>query len=127
MSFTCFVAVVALASAAPPNSEKSAADKTSQENVAPEPDAPAGQAEQPEQLPAPRRLERIESDIIYVYPSLPPQLGTREVWQYYGVDRSGRFLPRVIQSPYGAYYLYDGRPYPWTTTRPSVHMPYALD
>jgi hypothetical protein len=97
-------------------------DETGRENKTPE-----AKAEQPEALPAPRRVERVESDIIYVLPSLPPQLGTREVWQYYGVDRSGRFLPRVVLSPHGAYYLYNGRPYPWTTTRPGLHMPYALD
>lgn len=116
---SCFwlalLAALSVTVAQPPNEPEP-------ENKKPEP-----KAEPAETLPAPRRVERIESDTIYVYPSLPPQLGTREVWQYYGVDRSGRFLPRVVLSPYGAYYLYNGRPYPWTTTRPGVHMPYVLD
>jgi hypothetical protein len=50
-----------------------------------------------------------------------------EVWQYLAVDRQGRFRPRVIYSPYGAYYLYSGAPFPWTATRPAEFMPYASD
>jgi hypothetical protein len=87
----------------------------------------APEKEKGELLPAPRRVIP-EFVGPYVLPSLPPQPGTREVWQYYGVDRSGRFLPRVILAPYDrSYYLYNGQPYPWTTTRPELHMPYALD
>jgi len=115
----CWLALVAALSVT--------ASQSPGEQPGPETKKPAAKAEQPEQLPVPRRVERLELDAIYVFPSLPPQLGTREVWQYYGVDRSGRFLPRVIQAPHGAYYLYNGRPYPWTTTRPTLHMPYALD
>jgi hypothetical protein len=39
-----------------------------------------------------------------------------DVWQYYAVDRQGMFRPRVIYAPYGAYYLYNGQPFPWTET-----------
>src|SRR5262245_19809394 len=56
-----------------------------------------------------------------------PQFGTREVWQFYGVDGTGRFRPRVIASPYGAYYLINGAPFPWTTTQPRLYMPYVVD
>jgi hypothetical protein len=38
------------------------------------------------------------------------------VWQNYDVDRFGRFRPLVINSPSGAYYLYNGAPYPWLST-----------
>jgi hypothetical protein len=50
-----------------------------------------------------------------------------EVWQNYGVDRFGRFRPRVIYSPYGSFYARDGKPFPWVTTHPLEMMPYALD
>jgi hypothetical protein len=48
-----------------------------------------------------------------------------DVWQYYAVDRQGRWRPRVIYSPYGPYYLYNGAPFPYTSTRMSEFMPYA--
>ena len=46
------------------------------------------------------------------------QHGTRDVWQNYAVDSSGRWRPRVILAPYGSYYYSNGQPYPWTTTHP---------
>jgi hypothetical protein len=49
------------------------------------------------------------------------------VWQNYGVDRAGKFRPLVIWSPYGAYYRYNGAPYPWATTRTMEFMPYVVD
>jgi hypothetical protein len=55
------------------------------------------------------------------------QTSRYDVWQYYGVDRFGRFRARVIYSPYGAYYLYNGKPYPWTTTHALDFMPYVVD
>jgi hypothetical protein len=81
---------------------------------------PKGQ--QPELLPPPKAAP----GIVYIMPELP-RLGTREVWQYYAVDNRGRFLNRVIYTPDGAFDLRTGMPYPWTTTRPTLHMPYALD
>ena len=39
----------------------------------------------------------------------------RDVWQYYQVDRFGSWRPVVVWGPYGAYYLYNGQPYPWAT------------
>jgi hypothetical protein len=38
------------------------------------------------------------------------------VWQYYGVDRFGRFRPVVVNTSYGGYYLINGECYPWATT-----------
>ena len=55
------------------------------------------------------------------------QTSRYDVWQYYGVDRYGRFRARVIYSPYGSYYLYNGEPYPWTTTHQLDFMPYVVD
>lgn len=70
----------------------------------------------------------VTTEIIpYYIPNSLPMPGTREVWQYYGVDSTGRFRPLVVNSPLGAYYLYNGQPYPWTTTRPGFVMPYAVD
>jgi hypothetical protein len=65
-----------------------------------------------------------------VFPAVPPQqprFGTREVWQYMALDQYGKWRPKVIQSPYGSYYQYNGQPYPWITTRPTNYMPYVLD
>jgi hypothetical protein len=50
-----------------------------------------------------------------------------EVWQNYGVDRQGFFRPLVVNSPYGAYYRYNGAPFPWTTTHQREFMPYVVD
>jgi hypothetical protein len=78
-----------------------------------------------EWVPAPRP---VSGQIMpYYIPNSLPIPGTREVWQYYGVDSTGRFRPLVVNSPLGAYYLYNGHPYPWTTTRPGSYMPYAVD
>ena len=43
------------------------------------------------------------------------------------VDRTGHFRPRVIYAPSGAYYLYNGAPYPWVTTHERDIMPYIVD
>jgi hypothetical protein len=85
-----------------------------------------------EVLPAPRAVmpEGMivpQENLLAPYASHMPQLGTREVWQYYGVDSTGRFRPRVIYSPGGAFYAINGQPYPWTTNRPHIYMPYAVD
>jgi hypothetical protein len=66
-------------------------------------------------------------------PALPiflpemPRPGTREVWQYYAVDSFGRFRPRVILAPGGAYYYRSGEPYPWVPNRSTRFMPWAVD
>ena len=85
-------------------------------------DEPKQKEKQPESLPAPRELA---PDTILVTPAYP-QPGTREVWQNYGVDGRGRFLPRVMYHPAGSFYLQTGERYPWTTTRSTLFMPYAI-
>jgi hypothetical protein len=76
---------------------------------------------EPFEAPAPQAL---------VYPATPqalPRPGTRQIWQYYGVDKRGRWVPRVILAPGGAYYYYNGAPFRYTTTQPNLFMPYILD
>ena len=80
-----------------------------------------------EVLPVPRAVFPKGNLLLPYPPSYPPQLGTREQWQYYGVDQAGRFRPRVIYAPQGAYYAINGESYPWTTNRPNLYMPYAVD
>jgi hypothetical protein len=45
-----------------------------------------------------------------------PRRSAYDVWQNYAVDRRGFYRARVIDTPYGAFYRYNGQPYPWTTT-----------
>src|SRR5262249_5673750 len=76
-------------------------------------------------MPMPRPAT---SDYVpYYLPSSLPQPGTREIWQYYGVDGRGRWVARVVLSPLGAYYYYNGAPFYYTTTRPRLYMPYVVD
>jgi len=52
------------------------------------------------------------------------------VWQNLSVDRQGYWRARVILTPNGAFYRYNGQPFPWTTTQPLLYapyMPYATD
>jgi hypothetical protein len=49
------------------------------------------------------------------------------VWQSYGVDRTGHFRPRVVDTPHGAYYYSDGRPYPWVTTHSRDYSLYVIE
>jgi hypothetical protein len=59
-----------------------------------------------ETLPPPR-----EAPLQHVMPMAAYRVSSYAVWQYYAVDRSNHWKPRVVLSPYGgAYYLYDGRP-----------------
>ncbi len=44
---------------------------------------------------------------------------SREIWNYYAPDQSGRFRPRVIFLPEGAFEMPSGMPYHWTTARPN--------
>jgi hypothetical protein len=45
-----------------------------------------------------------------------------QVWQNYGLTYNGWLRPRVIQTPYGGYFLYNGAPYPYVYTRPGRHF-----
>lgn len=70
-----------------------------------------------ESLPAPRPVPVAPAP---VSPALPPpghyRVDRRAVWQYYQVDRFGQWRPLVVWGPYGAYYLSNGKPFPWATT-----------
>ena len=93
-------------------------------------DEPKKPEQKPELLPAPKQSAPTPKQSVPSVVITPayPQPGTREVWQYYAVDSRGRFVPRVLyQPPYGGFYLHDGRPYPFTTTRPTIWMPYVID
>jgi hypothetical protein len=79
-----------------------------------------------EPLPSPRPLP----PEYVVVPYSPPafyRTSDYDVWQYYGVDRSGRWRPLVVQGPHGPFYLYNGQPFPWTSVHPREVMPYAAD
>jgi hypothetical protein len=80
-----------------------------------------------EPLPQPRAVPAPVPPPL-VYPPPPPyRVSHYAVWQNYGVSRAGWFLPRVVDTPYGAYYHYNGMPYPWVPTHPREYMPYASD
>jgi hypothetical protein len=70
-----------------------------------------------EQLPVPRE---IAPSVPAPPPMLPPPPFLRPnrwaVWQNLAVDQSGQWRPRVVYSPYGDYYYYNGAPYPWLPT-----------
>ncbi len=71
----------------------------------------------PEKLPLPKPAP---AEIIVLEEAARYYLFQRtnryDVWQHYGVDGRGRFVPRVIYSPFGSYYHINGEPYPWVTT-----------
>jgi hypothetical protein len=50
-----------------------------------------------------------------------------DVWQNYGVDRTGRWRPRVALTGEGAFYLYNGMPYPGLPVNQLNVMPYLFD
>jgi hypothetical protein len=49
-----------------------------------------------------------------------------DVWQYYAVDRTGHWRPRVALQP-EPHYLYSGAPYLYLPVRPLSVMPYLFD
>jgi hypothetical protein len=73
-----------------------------------------------EPIPAPKKQ---------VEPAQPvyPRQDTIDVWQHYGVGTRGRFVPRVIVTPFGPLYSRDLSPYPWMQNRTTNIMPYAVD
>lgn len=77
----------------------------------------------PEKLPAPKA--KVEPSIVLI--PVMPRSDTREVWQHYGVNRFGRFVPRVIVFPEGAYYSRDLQPYPWPGNRPTAVLGTKVD
>lgn len=95
-------------------------------------------ADEPPRLPPPKVVE--------AFPALPPperhgvgptmpggvvlpyhRVSAYAVWDYYAVDRRGRFRPRIIDTPYGAFRAVDGMPYPWVSTNSRYLMPYASE
>ena len=75
---------------------------------------------EPEKIPAPKEVQPPPVVII----DAPYQRSdTRDVWQHYGVNSFGRFVPRVINTPYGYHYSRDLEPYPWAGTRPRLFRP----
>ncbi len=51
-------------------------------------------------------------------PALPPGIGfyrtsAYDHWQHMSTTLDGRWRPRVLTTPAGVYYSYDGRPYYW--------------
>jgi hypothetical protein len=47
-------------------------------------------------------------------------------WQNLAVDRLGNFRPRVVYSPNGSFYLYNGMSYPFTDSRTGNFSPTEL-
>ncbi len=47
-------------------------------------------------------------------------------WQNLAVDRLGNFRPRVVYSPNGSFYLYNGMSYPFTDSRTGNFAPTEL-
>ncbi|HTK78317.1 MAG TPA: hypothetical protein VL371_23855 [Gemmataceae bacterium] len=50
-----------------------------------------------------------------------------DVWQYYGVDRTGHWRPRVVLTPQSTYYLYNGAPYGLLPVKPRDYIPHIFD
>jgi len=78
--------------------------------------------EQPEAIPAPNVVQPAPAATIVIEP-IYQRTDTRDVWQHYGVNSFGRFVPRVINTPYGYYYSRDLEPYPWAGIRPRLFRP----
>src|SRR5687768_18298954 len=81
---------------------------------------------QPEKIPAPKVQLPQPVPQVYIEPYVV-RPGSRDVWQHYGVNSLGRFVPRVIVFPEGAYYSRNLQPYPWVQNRPAAIMPYVVD
>jgi len=71
----------------------------------------------PEALPVPQPLAQPVT-VLRIPQFDYPRPGRKSVWRLYEVDTTGTYQPRVVYSPYGAYYQHNGAPYPWTSTRP---------
>jgi hypothetical protein len=82
-----------------------------------------------EPLPPPTPVETEAAlPVIEFAPVLPYERIDRYAkWQYFAVDRQGHWRPRVAYTPAGAFYLYDGTPYPYTPIRSLNFMTYATD
>jgi hypothetical protein len=72
-------------------------------------------------LPMPAAVPTIVGPVSFVRPN------RLDVWQFYAVDRSGRWRPRVALTGDGAYYMYNGMRYPGLPVNQLNVMPYLLD
>jgi hypothetical protein len=76
-----------------------------------------------ELLPAPRAMPRPAPSISHQ--PLPPlgfyRPNPYDVWQRYSVGDGGFWRTRVLNTPEGAFYLYNGEPYYWTTVKTRNH------
>jgi hypothetical protein len=86
-------------------------------------EVPAPRPLAPPVLPAPRPL----LPLVGPQPPVPPEFGQRSVWQFYRVDRFGRFRPLVVQTPYGSFYRYNGHPYSWGNGRQAPFLPFIVE
>jgi hypothetical protein len=86
-----------------------------------------------EPLPPPKRVESMPPPRVLEEPVLPHagldpayfRQSRMDIWQNYAVDRTGHWRPLVIYSPSGAYYRYNGQPFPWAEVNGPEFMPYA--
>lgn len=73
----------------------------------------AAEPAQEEKLPEPRKALQV------IGPPPPDPMYYRQshydIWQLVAPDATGYFRPRVIASPYGYYWAYNGKPYPYAT------------
>ncbi len=99
---------------------------------------PAGAQEPLEQLPTPKKvLPAPPTNVMpapqyvpYPYPVLlppPPRLDSRNAWSLFAPNSMGQMRLRVIQAPYGSYYLYNGEPYFGLSTRSPYILPRTTD
>jgi hypothetical protein len=72
----------------------------------------------PADLPPPREVPSA-----IVPPPVVYRQNRYEVWQYYDVNRQGYWVPRVVYSPYGSYYMENGQPYFWATIHSTYWRP----
>jgi hypothetical protein len=93
-------------------------------------DATAGDQDKelPEQLPPPKLivpapLPEIFPDYYRSFPPPPPRLDSRNAWSLFAPNSMGQMRMRVIQAPYGSYYLYNGEPYYGIQTRSPYILP----
>ena len=96
----------------------------------------AAQPPKEETLPAPKEFHfqvtplppeayMIPPDVPYVLPY--QRTSAYAHWQLVGVNRQGLWRARVIYSPYGPYYLYNGEPYLFAPMHQRDFMPYIVD
>ena len=78
-------------------------------------------------LPPPRPVATPVATPHFLPPPAYYRVSAYAHWQNYGVDRQGYWRPLVVYEPgYGAYYRYNGQPYPWLTIDPLVVQPSVL-